>query len=330
MDSLARIDVNLLVVLNALLEEQHVTRAGQKVGLTQPATSNALNRLRRMFEDPLLQRVGSRMELTPRGAALREPVAQGLNAIRSVFQTEDEFDPATAKGFIRLSTTDAVLLVLLPKVIERIAAEAPGIDLDVTQFGILDDVEMLMRDELDLVIGLVDSIPPRVRVEHLLHDEVVCMVRDDHPTLGDTGVNDRLPLEGFLNFPHLRVAPRATHRGAVSSALGHRRLERRVACQVPDFLAAPFLVVHSDLITVLSSRVAEQFTEMLPLTTRRPPFDLDGFDTEMLWHARSDEMPLLQWLRSIISEEAGRLRERSDESQDAVIPASTGNVTPVT
>ncbi len=224
-----------------------------------------------------------------------------------------------------------MLLVLLPKVIERLAAEAPGIDLDVSQFGILDDMDMLVRDELDLVIGLVQSVPGRVRVERLFHDEVVCMLRDGHPALaGTTSTDEPLSLDGFLEFPHLRIAPRATHRGAVASALGHLRLQRRVACQVPDFLAAPFLVARSDLITVLSSRVAQQFTELLPLTTRRAPFDLDGFDTEMLWHARSDAIPLMEWLRAIISEEAARLRELDEDDQDAVMPASTGSVTPVT
>jgi len=336
-DELAGVDLNLLVVLNALLCERHVTRAGTSVGLSQPATSNALNRLRRMFGDPLLVRTGPRMELTPRALALRDPVRAALDAIRAAFADLDAFDPATVKARIRISTTDHVLLVLLPELEQRLLEQAPGIALDIQQFGALDNLEMLGSDQLDMVIGLVPSRPDWTRARHLFHDEVLCLLRADHPALeGTDGPEDALDLERFLAYPHLRVAPRATHVGVMAEALSERRRDRHIACEVPDFLAAPFLLEKTELITVLSARVARRFTRLFPLTTRRVPLPLPGFDTDMVWHARSNGVHLHEWLRALVVDVAMAADDREEVGtvpgipHVAVMPASTGSVTPVT
>ena len=310
MDDLAGVDLNLLVVLNALLDERHVTRAGRKIGLSQPATSNVLKRLRSLFSDPLLTRVGSQMELTPRAVALQEPVRVALAAVRDALADPTPFDPTTVHARIRIATTDHVLLLVLPQLQRILASEDPGIELRFSSFGILDDVELLRTEQVDLLIGSFQMLPPQLRRQHLFSDEVVCLLRVEHPAIPKhSKPGDPLDLDAFLAYPHLRIAPIRSRAGRVAEALSDLRVDRFVACELPGFLAAPFLIESTDLITVLSSRVADRFTPLLNVTTRRPPLDVAGFETDMVWHSRSDGVPVEQWVRGRVAEIAAGIAE---------------------
>lgn len=307
MDELAGVDLNLLVVLNALLEERHVTRAGRKVGLSQPATSNALKRIRKWLDDPLLTRVGSQMELTPKAVALRDPVRAALDAVRGALGDPMPFDPRSGEARVRVSATDHGVLIVLSGLQRRLMQEAPGIELVITTFGLLDDAALLKGGQVDLVLGTLQSVPPPLRRQRLFHDELVCLLRDDHPALEGSDAGDPIALDRYLAYPHVRVAPRPTLAGSVADALSLQGGARRVVCEVPGFLEAPFLVEGTDAITVLSARVADRFTALLPLTTRRPPVNLAGFDTDLVWHPRSDGVDAQQWVRAQLVAEAALL-----------------------
>lgn len=300
MHDLAGVDLNLLVILDALLEEGHVTRTGQRVGLSQPATSNALKRLRRMLGDPLLVRFGSTMELTPLARSLRAPVRKALDAVRAALGEQSPFDPKTTSARIRMSASDHGMMLLVPELERIISVEAPGIDLEITQFGIIDDIALLNVDTLDMVIGTFQSLPPQVRRQNLFHDELVCLMRQGHPALRRGTSKSKISLEDFLASSHLRIATRRGHAGVVAEALSELRLDRHVATEIPSFLAAPFICERTDLITTLSSRVAERFAALLPLAIRQSPISLPGFDTDIVWHARSDHLDLHVWLRERI------------------------------
>lgn len=297
----AAVDLNLLVVLDALLTEHHVTHAGRQVGLSQPATSNALKRLRRLFGDPLLVRFGATMELTPVAQALREPVRVALDAVRVVLAEQAPFDPATTHARWRVSATDHGMMLLVPELQRRLSERAPGITVEISQFGLQDDIALLADERLDLAIGTFPLLPPLVRRQHLFHDELVCLLREGHPALRPgTGSDDALDLDDFLATSHFRIASLRGQPGVVAEALSQRRLQRHVAAEIPSFLAAAFLCESTDLVTTLSSRVAARFATLLPLAVRQPPFPLPGFDTDMVWHARSDDLPLHRWLRDEI------------------------------
>lgn len=306
MHDFASVDLNLLVVLDALLDERHVTRTGQRIGLSQPATSNALKRLRRLFDDPLLVRFGSTMELTPVAQSLREPLRRALAAVREVLHEQAPFDPATTTARIRLSATDHGMMLIVPELQRQLSEHAPGIELEISQFGLQDDVALLGAEQLDLAIGTFHSLPGLLRRKHLFHDELVCLMSADHPAVRrDTTARDAVPLDEFLAASHLRIVSRRGEPGVVAEVLSERRLERHVVAEIPSFLAAAFICERTHLVTTLSSRVAERFASLLPLVIRQPPFPLQGFDTDMVWHARSDELPLHCWLRACVSEVAG-------------------------
>lgn len=295
------VDLNLLVVLNALLEERHVTRAGERVGLSQPTTSNALRRLRAQFNDALLIRVGSRMELTPKAAELRSRLGGALDAIRSALADPEPFDPVTATARLRISASDHGMMVLLARLEAHLMVAAPNLEVEIIQFGVFDDAALLKSGELDFAVGTMVSVPPPLRRQVLFHDEVVCLLRLDHPALEPgTTPEDTLRLDHFLAYPHIRVVPRRGLAGSISEALSLRRQERRIVCEMPHFLAAPFFLSESDAIAALSVRVAERFACPFGLTTRKPPVKIPAFHTDLFWHPRSEGLDAHEWVRSQI------------------------------
>ena len=299
-DPLAACDLNLLVVLNALLEERHVTRAGNRLALSQPATSSALKRLRRMFDDPLLTKQGNEMVLSPRAHELQAAVGEALSVLRAALRTSMPFYPGTTAFTARIDTTDYSLLRLFPRLEGLLREAAPQITLKVEQHAGQETLNRLRTDQLDMAIGqFFASLPASINREHLFHDDFVCVLRADHPALEhapDEG--SVLPLEQLLRYPHLRVPSSGTVTGVVVDALARRHLERRVACEIPSVLAAPYILARTNLIAFLPEPLVRYFATWLPLACRQPDIDLDGVWTELIWHTRSDAEPAQQWLRS--------------------------------
>jgi DNA-binding transcriptional LysR family regulator len=303
---LTSLDLNLLVVLDALLEERHVTRAGERVGLSQPATSNALSRLRRLFDDPLLVRSGNTMQLTVRARQLRDQVRPALEALRDALDEPVEFDPAHMSVRMRVATTDHPLLVLLPQLERRLLAESPGSVLEIHSLGVIDGPAMLREDRLDLLIGTYERLSPQLRKELLFTEELVCLVRRGHPVIAAM-VDGALPLDAYLAHPHLRIAPVHEDPGPVARALAERGLERSVVCETPSYLSAPFVVAEADLILVVGERVARRFEALMDLVVVRPPVELPAAEVHLVWHPRLDNSPPHQWFRGVVIDVANQL-----------------------
>jgi len=302
-DPLAGCDLNLLVVLNALLEERHVTRAGNRLALSQPATSSALKRLRRMFDDPLLTKNGNEMVLSPRAYELQAAVGEALAAVRVALGTSMPFSPASTTMTARIDSTDYSLLRLFPALQRVMQREAPGITLKVEQHGAVETLNRLRNDQLDMAIGqFFGHLPPSVHREHLFYDDFVCVLREHHPALEPGTTSDSvLPLGELLRYPHLRVPSIGTVTGVVADALARRHLDRRIPCEIPNMLVAPFILAETDMIAFLPKAIVDRFGPLVPLTTRIPEIELDGFWTELIWHARSDDEPAHRWLRDRLS-----------------------------
>lgn len=317
-DPLAACDLNLLIVLNALLEERHVTRAGERLALSQPATSSALKRLRRMFDDPLLTKQGNEMVLSPRAHELRVTVGEALSVLRAALRTSMPFHAATTAFTARIDTTDYSLLRLFPRLQNLLGQAAPQITLKVEQHAGQETLSRLRTDQLDIAIGqFFASLPAGIRREHLFHDDYVCVMRADHPVLEYAPeIGGVLPLEQMLRYPHLRVPSSGTVSGVVNDALARIHLERRVACEIPNVLAAPYILARSDLIAFLPEPLVQYFARRLPLAYRRPDIELDGVWTELIWHTRSEAEPAQQWLRSKLVE----IAQEPDASEGQLIP----------
>jgi DNA-binding transcriptional LysR family regulator len=308
---LSGIDLNLLPLLDALLTERHVTRAAKAVGLSQPAASRGLSRLRLLFGDPLLVRSGRGLALTARGEALRDPVRRALGLVEGAIAQPARFDPASARRTARVMSDDYSELVLLPGLLDRLTRTAPGIDVWVQAIPGA-TTQPLVDGEADFMIMPIrenDHLAPGIRADVLYSDRFVCMVKRGHP------VAKKPTLDRFVAARHAFIAPRGRRGGPVDDALAARGKERRIALAVPHFLVMPFLVASSDLVLTLGERIARLYARFLPVVLFEPPLPLRGFTIGLYWHERTANDPALAWLRdqmaAVTAKRPARSKRRS-------------------
>lgn len=295
-------DLNLLITLDALLAEGSVTRAAARVGLSPPAMSHALARIREQLGDPVLVRAGREMVLTPRALELQPRIRSLIDEARALLLPPRAFDPATLERDFRIHATDHVLTVLGPALDELAQAQAPRVTLRFLPTA-PDDAQRLREGHIDLAIGIYGELPPELRTRHLMTDRFVCAVRGDHPLLGadlKDHPSPRLTLERFVEMEHIQIAPRGAPGGYLDDLLAERGLKRRVARAVPYFLAALLLVAETDYILTVSSRVAQKVAPRLGLRLLEPPLPLEPYALSLLWHPRMDGDPGHRWLRELL------------------------------
>lgn len=292
--NLARVDLNLLVVFDAVLAERSATRAGQRLGLTQPAISNALARLRRLLGDELFVRGSEGMRPTPRALELAVPVRQALVQLQDALEPA-AFIPAEARRTFNLSMTDYTASLILPPLAQRLAATAPGVDLRLRPNTNVNAAALLDGNEIDFAIGGFPDHPARFRSLTLFEDSYVCAMRRGHPL-----ARAALTLEEFVAAKHLLVTLTAEATGIVDRVLEGRGLRRRVAMTINQFLLAPLIVGHSDLIITLARRTAEGCAAVYGLHLVAVPLELPPARVMLLWHERLSRHPAHEWLRATL------------------------------
>lgn len=296
--NLAAIDLNLLVVFDALMTERQVTRAAERLGLSQPATSNALARLRSLFDDALLVRTSTGMQPTPKALALADAIHPMLMQLETALNPGLEFDSYTSDRVLTIGTTDYVEFNLLPPLMARLQAIAPHLRLHIRSADRVQLCKWLDDGSLDLAIGVFHE-PAAWHVKQVLfHDRFVGLGRANHPTLGNP-----VSLDDYLAVQHLLVSPNQEDMvGWIDHLLAQRHLTRHVAIAVPHFLVAPFIVAQTDLIATLAERIAQPYVTVLNLRLFPLPFAAGGFDVSLLWHSRNTHDPAHQWLRQHITQ----------------------------
>lgn len=299
---LAGVDLNLLVALHALLQERNVTRAAARVGLSQPAMSRALGRLRDLLQDPLLVREGARMRATPRAEALQGRVQALMRGVQEVLQGAQGFDPATDRRTFTLASNDYCGAVVLPALVRRLQRSAPHVNLRVRALVQDTPVQGLASGALDAALGTFVDQAPGLERRTVFEDGFVCVVRKDHPV-----IRGRLTLKRYAEASHILVSAPGEGPGMADVALAAHGLSRRVAVRVPHFLVAPGLVGESDHLLTLAGRLAERATVQGGLRIMRPPLELPRFTVELLWHPRVQADPAIQWFLKQIMEVAGGL-----------------------
>ena len=284
--NLAAIDLNLLVAFEALMAERNVTRAGQRLGLGQPAMSAALGRLRLTFKDELLVRVP--------GAALNHAVSEVLARVRQVFDAETSFDPSQARVVYRIATSDHPATLVLPRFLEIVRDKAPHVDVRIFALDKRDAFDLVDRGEIDLLIGSFRNVPKRIRSRPLYTDGYLCVVRKDHPLLSPDGT---LSLDAYVAAPHVLVTLAADDRGIVDEVLAKQGLRRRVAATVSDFHLVPHIVARTDMIGHLPRRMADLPIGDVNVAILPPPVALPPWNSALFWGGVSDAEPGAKWFR---------------------------------
>ncbi|WP_285356804.1 LysR family transcriptional regulator [Pseudomonas sp. lyk4-R2A-10] len=295
MNDLRRIDLNLLVILDALLTEQHVTRAAERLHLSQPAVSHALARLRDLLDDPLLVRAGSGLVPTARALELAAPLAETLAQVQSLL-APNTFDPTSARRTFRLAMSDYGAALILPGLIRTLRAEAPGIDLQISHASREGMVEGLLNGDIDLAAGVLPELPGELRSTPLFEERYVCLL--DRQSLPAGGVLD---LPTYLSRPHVLLEMRGSGTPEIERTLTALRERRRVAISLPHWSVAPRFISGTDLILTVASRALNEVDDQ-SLIVLPPPFEIAPFTFVSAWHKRRGGDQALNWLNRRIEQ----------------------------
>lgn len=298
---LNRFDLNLLIALDVLLREKNVTRAAERVHLSQPAMSAALHKLREYFSDPLLVRVGREMELTSKGLSLAEPVRDALHRIQAALGTQPTFSPGIAQRDFTIIVSEEAVPGFLPAILRRVASEAPGVRccielISQTAFNRLEYGEAdlcLCLDHLRLYDAT--EYPDSLRMVRLRPVRWVCAVDCDHPTVGDA-----LSAEQFLALPHVFGRPSGYTAPAEDLVRALFDIDLAVHLTVPSLLHLPLVLAGTTYVATLPERVAGMATPGVRIKTFPLPFEVAEHHEILLWHKRHEQDPAHTWLRELI------------------------------
>lgn len=301
--NLNSLDLNLLVALDALLREANVSRAAMRIGLSQPALSHALQRLRDLIGDPLLVRSGARMELTPRAQGLRGPLAQALDQVRSLF-VPDAFDAASSERQFRLMMPDLAVELLMPPLMAKITQAAPNIRIDVVPWRGPAIFTAEFARTIDLVISIGNAFGGFHR-QRLYTDSDALAVRRGHPAGAKLKKRD-----AFLSAKHVAVIIRGQGEDLIEPWLRAKGIERRIALVVPGYIEALHVTARTDLVAFVPQRLIAALSKQLTLVSVKPPFD-PGIDEQFMFYPTRAQMdPGSIWLRRLMLE-TGRELDRA-------------------
>jgi DNA-binding transcriptional LysR family regulator len=293
-----KVDLNLLVVFEVLLRLQSLTRAAEALGMSQPAMSLALKKLRTALGDPLFVRGSRGVSPTPRAEQLAVPVRQVLDQIRNDVLRQPSFDPATTQRTFTLNMADVGELVFLPRLYAQFRAVAPGASIRTVSTPPRELAEVLRSGEVDLAVGYFPGLQEAaIYQQRLFRHSFVCIVREGHPVGGS-----RITKAQFLEAQHAVVHQEGKSHELFEEALAAQGLTRRIVLSIPHFLAIPLIVAESDLIVTVPYAIGMSFARMANLRILRPPIEVGPAEVKQHWHARFHHDHVNRWLRAVVAE----------------------------
>jgi len=289
------IDLNLLAIFDAIERERNITLAANRVGLSQPAMSNALARLRQVFKDPLFVRAGRSMQPTPFAQRLAEPIRQSCLLINHALTMENSFRPNTSNRTFCFYMTDIGEVVNLPVIVDHLQKIAPLITVKVASILQKDLPIAMSAGEIDIAIGPFPALRAGFFEQRLYSDSFVCIARSDHPQIGNT-----LSHKQFTRTPHV-VVESAAHEPFFERLIKRHKIERQVAATVPHFMALPMVIERSDLIATIPLRAARSFSNVAKIKFLKPPIKIPNYDIKQHWHERFHFDPVNKWMRGVLA-----------------------------
>jgi DNA-binding transcriptional LysR family regulator len=294
---IGKLDLNLLKTFDAIHRHNNLSAAAVELGLTQPAISAALKRLRGHFGNPLFVRTSHGMRPTPHADAMAGTITRALHLLRGVGQAAS-FSRGTTTVHYRIYINDVGMLVVMPQVLRHISERAPNATISFIDLRPDEVVDALDRGEVDLAIGYFMGMPNWARQQTLRTTSYVCAVRSDHPDIGDS-----LSLEQYLHAKHAMYSTSGSPYSVVDETLARMNLTRDVTLRVPRFAALPFLIARSDLIVTIPEDLGLAFSRLIDIKLFPPPLPLGQFEIKQYWHERHHAEPAFQWLRDVVRTE---------------------------
>jgi DNA-binding transcriptional LysR family regulator len=295
MDNLRRIDLNLLVTLEALLTERSVTRAAGRLHLSQPSVSVQLRKLRQIFADPLLAPAPGGMLATTRAQALLQPLRAALSQMRHVLEPRQSLDPATAQLTWQVAAADYAEYAILLPLLGHLRKAAPGVRIAVREAAHSRMIKQLENGAVDLGLLALEEVPQRLHHRVLFKEHYVLVARKRHPAL-----KGKLSVDTLCQLEYVVVSPEGGgFRGVTDTVLEGKGRKRRVVLSVPHFLFVPEVVAQTDLVAMLPSRLVKDRSNHIQVAV--PPLPIPSYEMAMIWHERSHLDPAHIWLREQVS-----------------------------
>jgi DNA-binding transcriptional LysR family regulator len=294
---LSDIDLNQLVLFRHLMTERRVSKVAEKLGLTQPAVSNTLAKLRRQFNDELFVRTPAGMVPTPFAEQLAGPVAQALALIHAGLNPQGSFEASREQRALTIGMTDIGEIVFLPALVERLRREAPGVALSTVRISADSLREDMESGRVDLAIGPLPQLKAGFFQRRLFEQRYVCLFRKGHPL-----DRRRLSLADFRAAEHLVIVSAGTGHAQVEERLRRQGVQRTVRLTIPHFVSVGHLLQRSDLVATVTERLAESLAAPFGLSWRPHPVDLPPVAINVFWHAKVHRSPAHQWLRGVVFE----------------------------
>ncbi|MEC7370613.1 MAG: LysR family transcriptional regulator [Pseudomonadota bacterium] len=304
---LSDIDLNLFVVFNAIYTEGNLTRAGEIIGITQPAVSNSLSRLRTLFDDPLFVRTADGMIPTPVTQNIIGSVRQALDLFRSSIQESEHFDPLLSEKRFRISMSDLQQAVYLPSLLKNMKKQAPHTAAECYQVRRRDLNIELASGNLDLGFDVPLTPDPQIRHTQLRSIPQVCVVRKKHPL-----IKGPLTIEDYLSLEHLHISSRRGGLGIVDLALGKMGEKRNIVIRTQHYMSTAQLVVGSNLAVTVPLHFAEFLKNVVPIMLLPLPFEVPDLETHLYWHESTDKDQANQWLRKMITDQSAHTATHTD------------------
>lgn len=289
--NLRTLDLNLLLALDVLIEEASVTKAAERLNVSQSSMSYSLKRLRSLLDDPILIRTSRDMEVTPYACEISSTIRQILTDIQNTLLEREIFNPNTARANFRIASSDYVEATLGGDLIQRLMNQAPGIRIRINNLDTSIVLDALDNNTIDLFFGV--DLPQKTWhvKQNLYREEFACVVNGDFS-------GTEMSLDDYLERSHILVSMRDDFEGAADRILAQQQHTRQVVWSTAHFMAVPFLIANSDRIALLPKRMAQKCANSMGLKLLPPPIDLTGFTISMFWHQRNTNVPQHQWLRN--------------------------------
>lgn len=295
--NLRDIDLNLLVIFHQLLIDHRVSTAAENLGLTQPAVSNALRRLRSTLNDELFVRTHQGMEPTAFAQQLAEPVALAIHTLTDAFRREEQFHPATATRTFTIAMTDIGEIYFLPSLMKALAERAPLCTVSTVRGNAVTLAESLQGGAVDLAVGFLPYLQAGFFQRRLFEHRYVCLCRREHPV-----TRQPLTLQAYCQWSHVRVVAANTGHGEADFHMLRAGIAREIKLEVPHFVAVGHILQHSDMLATVPQRFAESCEAAFDLVSIPLPFELPEININLFWHAKVNKDPTNRWLRALMVE----------------------------
>jgi len=298
--NLSNKDLNLFVVFDVIYTERNLTKSGEVLGITQPAVSNALSRLRENFNDELFVRTSKGMVPTPVAENMVNDIRQALDLIRNSISESESFNPKTANATFRISIGDTSEYRLLPQLIKNISNLASGVDVESYLTPRTETPKELAAGNIDFAIDPPIHSDPNLRNKKIYQDDYVLVVNKKHPI----AKKKKISLEDYLNLSHIHISKRASGLGHVDTTLNRLGLTRRIALKAQHFLVAPYIIDQSNL----AMTTIKSFSRGRELKVFQLPFKINPLVLHLYWHVNKDMDPANKWMRELILKTYGKIQ----------------------